>query len=499
MFRLAAPLLISASALNDETSLMQGMKPAQQVSGKVDKSKAISSLLETATSMLKNGETSDVVAFADATLAEIMNDVLPAIQDAHDADQTLIDNTFTMFEAALANLELENGEVKRLHDAERELSRQHIACREEEKIICDDKRECDYDLYATWLRFVEEEYELRRLSKEVEDHFCVENANGTMWVFRDHSVTLFPPWLEQKPIVEHWEYEYNRRVPTCETWYTTLNEKTDECDALQAHLEAAACAHANEVLNVRIRFATDWQYSVYTYQQVVDEVRCLELDRWKEWRTLTTVQCLLRRTDERNGRPCDESTDEITDEVAHCEQEQYDVSIEHLRITYHEVPDFPPLCLAPPWGDASYVPGRCVPQHPEAPCTAGFLAQEYAVPEVISWTPPQPVFHSENSHCNQRPECQDCALVVEPHWCLCLYLWAYGDHTGYWVNYPGEAQEGTCHEATAAQLDAGFYSRINVGTSENTECHYAAAEEAMAGPEQLDFLQLKLKEVTQGK
>jgi hypothetical protein len=37
-----------------------------------------------------------------------------------------------------------------------------------------------------------------------------------MWIFRDHSVTLFPPWLEQKPVVEHWELEYHEKVPQCE-------------------------------------------------------------------------------------------------------------------------------------------------------------------------------------------------------------------------------------------------------------------------------------------
>merc|ERR1719161_41886 len=111
MFRFATPLLISAAALNDETSLMQGMKPNQQVSGKVDKSKAIDSLLATATSMLKNGETADVVEFAQATLDEIRTEVLQAIQRSHDADQLLINRTHGLFEIALHNLEQDNNLV----------------------------------------------------------------------------------------------------------------------------------------------------------------------------------------------------------------------------------------------------------------------------------------------------------------------------------------------------------------------------------------------------
>ena len=44
MFR-PAPLLVTAAAISDETSLMQGLKP-QQVTQREDKSKAISNLLQ---------------------------------------------------------------------------------------------------------------------------------------------------------------------------------------------------------------------------------------------------------------------------------------------------------------------------------------------------------------------------------------------------------------------------------------------------------------------
>jgi len=460
--------------VTDETSLIQGVKPTVKAS---DKPNAVSNLLSTATSLLKNGATPDVVEFAQATLTEITASVLPAIQDSHRVDQTLLDNTFTLFESALQNLEEENNDVKAAHDEERRLSQMHKTCRnDQERPICDSKRECDYDLHATWLHFIEQESELRQLSQEVENHFCVEDANGTLSLFRDRSVTLFPPWLEQKPIVEHWESEYDRKVPICEDLFNRLDDKTAECDALQAHLEAAACAHANMVLNVRIRFGTDWQYSVHAYQRVVDEVRCLEIDRWKEWRTLSTVQCLLERTNERNGRPCDEASDEITTEITDCEQHQADVDIDHLRITYHTIPDFPPQCAMPPWEgeNADFHPGRCVPRDPKAPCSTEYEAQEYG----DLWVPPQPEFHSENSHCNQRAECQTCELIVEPHWCICLYLWAYGQATGYWVSIP--QADDTCHEATVAQLDAGFYSRVHVGTG-----YYVAS--ATGG---LDLMQL---------
>merc|ERR1712070_1164349 len=50
---------------------------------------------------------------------------------------------------------------------------------------------------------------------------------GQHGIFRDHSVTLFPPWLEQKPIVERWEREYDEKVPVLKTGMQdiAMNEK----------------------------------------------------------------------------------------------------------------------------------------------------------------------------------------------------------------------------------------------------------------------------------
>jgi len=448
MFRLAAPLLISAAALNDETSLMQGLKP-QQVQ-KEDKSKAITNLLETAKTMLKNGVTPDVVQFATVTLEEIQSVVLPAIENASATDQLLVDTTFEMFEAALQELSDGNNRVKTAHDQERDLSRRHKACRAEEEADCGRKRECDYDLYAKWRHFLEQESIMRQLSTEIDSHFCAEDANGTMWIFRDHAVTLFPPWLEQKPIVEHWEAQYDQTVPVCENLFTVLDDKTAECDALQLQLERAACTHGNVVREVRNMFAESWAYAVQTYQRIIYEVHCLEIDRWKEWRSLSSIQCLLDRTNERNGRPCDEATDEITTEVETCERIQVDTSIDHLRIVYHVIPEFPPACPTPPWEVVPAIypwPGRCVPVIPHTPCSGEYITQEYA--EL--WVPPQPEFHSENSHCNQRPECELCQPVPEIAICGVVF----GGHTGSWITYPQPEHE--CSADTRAQMETGVF------------------------------------------
>jgi len=449
---------------------MQGLKPAQ-VTQKEDKSKAISNLLQSATNMLKNGATPDVVDFAQATLTEITSVVLPAIINASETDQRLVDSTFTMFANALQELSDGNNRVVAANNAERALSRSHKACRAEEETACGHKRDCDYELYGIWRRFVEEESIMRQLSTEIESHFCAEDANGTMWIFRDHSVTLFPPWLEQKPVVEHWEFQYDELVPHCEDFFTVLDDKTAECDAIQLQLERAACAHGNVVSEVRNMFAESWAYAVFTYQRVIMEVHCLEIDRWKEWRTLASVQCLLDRTTERNGRPCDETTDEIVTEVAACERIQVDESIDHLRIVYHIIPEYPDPCPTPPWEVIPAVypwPGVCVPVPPHVPCSGEYIAQEYA----DLWVPPQPEFHSENSHCNPRPPCEVCAPV--PPIAICFGVFG---HVGPWIDYPTAEHE--CSEATQLQLNVGEFDANGDGhytfTPSYVKLEYGAA------------------------
>jgi hypothetical protein len=191
--------------------------------------------------MLKNGATPDVVDFAQATLTEITSIVLPAIINASDTDQILVTTTFGMFESALAELEAGNNRVKTAHDQERLHSAAHKTCRNSEHVdYCLPKIQCNYDVWGIWRRFVEEESILRQYSTEIDNHFCAVDANGTMFIFRDHSVTLFPPWLEQWPKVQEWEETYDDLVPHCEYLFEELDDKTAECDAIQMQLERAA-------------------------------------------------------------------------------------------------------------------------------------------------------------------------------------------------------------------------------------------------------------------
>jgi len=459
MFRLA-PLLTTAVALSDETSLMQGVKP-QQVSTNHGKSKSVSNLLETAKTMLKNGATNDVLTFANETLSEIMEKVLPAIEASHKSDQKLIDDTFAAFDIARKELEAGNEEISALYKAVagetlpdgtyvKGLSAQHKECRgtgdedrkfcQNEYCTCEDKRDCDYALYAIWTRFVNEESILRDHSDTIENHFCAPDANGTTQKFRDTAVVEFKPWLEQKPIVEGVEVEYDAKVEICKVKYAEMDTKTDACDDLQTKLELASCAYANKVVLVKNIFSDFWDYQIRVYNDLSEEVHCLEIDRWKEWRTLESVKCLLEATSSRNGRPCDEDTEEASEEITKCETVQHDTDIEHLKIVY------PHPCVPPPPCTDPTQTANCMPVEPHAPCSAEYESQEYAG----LWEPPAAVFSETNSHCNARQECVACDVV--PRSTICVAFATHG-----WTHMGKPKPEDECKQVTKDQLEEGDF------------------------------------------
>ena len=398
---LRLPILVSllgvAHGYDDETSMMQRLN-MKDIKSK--KERSVGSLLEAAGTLLKNGATQDVVEFTRATMDEIVGTVIPAIADASEADQRLLDQIYAMFEAALVELEAGTEDIFNLNLENRQHSTQHKECRDLEAMRCEEKRTCDYDLWDLWKVFVDEERELRSIQVEIDGHFCADK-NGTLETFRAQSVVHFEEFFIQKPRVEVAEEGYDNKHPFCENHFEVLDDKTAECDAHQLTLEQSACQLADKVQRVQNQFDCAWTTALDLYEQTVIEVRILQQDRIQEYTTLSVVECLLNRTTERNGRPCEESTDEITTEITHCELHRTTVDTTWLELIYHIVGPCPAVCP-----DRDSVQGRCYPEMPPYPCQAAYINGEYAsLPDV-----PIPPFSEVNSHCNLRPDCQECHL-----------------------------------------------------------------------------------------
>jgi hypothetical protein len=285
---IAASLLLASDAVLEETSLMQGMvaqraKLAPEKSSRKDNT---AKLMETATAMLKNGVTPDVVQFIETTITEVNSEVLGAIVDEHHRDQGIINAILDDFDAAIAEMEACAETVRGQH-VERELSSHaHQLCRSDEAIKCARSRKCEEELEELWERVKIEEEEMRRIHWAIHGEWCEGSAPGhpsladpfqwqigESWEgpetsqstdpypavdlapavieFRRFSVEYFGLYIEQKPRVEiAWE-NYNRKLLECAALEETWTLKVDECDEAQDALHGQACEHHAATVNAQ--------------------------------------------------------------------------------------------------------------------------------------------------------------------------------------------------------------------------------------------------------
>jgi hypothetical protein len=399
--KLSACLFATASALDlkPATSLLERKKPA------------VASLMESAKSFLKNGATPDVVEFADATLEEVSSIVIPAIINESLSDQRFIDNLHSRFEEVRQQLASQNQEVFQLNAEEQTESGLHKACRDEEDVKCQGKRNCEMELYRKWTIWVTEEEDLKEIHTHISGHFCPPDANGTLHAFRVASVPWMQQYMAQKIVVDAAEADYDSHLPSCVTAHSELDHKSSVCNAHQTTLEQKACAHATKITEVLAAYYNDHAQALAAFNCAVEEIMQLERDRKREWITLQVVNCLLSRVHELNGRPCDSETGEVNEQIAFCEQGHYvDVCSEEdgeprLCLNYPPIPTCPPECPA-----RDQVIGVCLPVVQPIPCDGAWREQEYAsLPEV-----PLPPFSATNPGCNAYPECNNCAPLATP-------------------------------------------------------------------------------------
>jgi hypothetical protein len=369
--------------------------------------------MESAKSFLKNGATSDVVEFADATLEEVSSIVIPAILNESESDQRFIYNLHSRFEVIRNALAQGNSEVAQLNREEVAASALHKSCRAEEDVACNNKRDCEMELYRKWSHWVTEEEELREIHGYISGHFCPPDANGTLHAFRVASVPWMQQYMAQKIEVEAAEQEYDVHLPECVVKHTQLDQKSGTCNAHQTALEEKACAHATKITDVLTAYYNDFAQAQSAYNCAVEEIMQLERDRKREWVTLQVVNCLLGRVHELNGRPCDSETGEVDQEISFCEQGHYvevcsqEDGEPRLCLDYPPVPPCPQQCLG---RDLVTEEPLCLPAVQPIPCDGEWQAQEYdGLPGY-----PLPPFSETNPGCNAYPECISCPELPTP-------------------------------------------------------------------------------------
>ena len=322
MKTLAATALFACTNAAEETSLMQNLVTRSSSHGQLDVRGGASAskqaradnterLLETATKMIKNGVTPDVVSFVDSTVAEINEEVLPAIQSEHDSDQQFVNDELAEFDTCLETLTDAEAGLSGLEGGFNEDLSGHQYCRSEESVICAKSRRCESQLITLWEHVRREEIIMREIHELIHEEWCVtppaspgiEQCTGCTepnlcgvtlpdhvlsrcfdWSdmspypilnfpeevkeFRRFSVTEFTRYIEQKRIVEEYWRLYNLKLTECSTWEVRLDDKVIECDEMEHTLNHDGCTFSSSARSHRQTFGQCWSRAEADYDLI---------------------------------------------------------------------------------------------------------------------------------------------------------------------------------------------------------------------------------------
>lgn len=296
------------------------------------------------------------------------------------------------------------------------------------------------ELHGLWKSWEEAELNLRLVEEDFEKHFCPQcedwekdqhgacpqdhpgAVNGTLNRFRGHSYTKMESWTLHKKECDDAEEAYDAKIPICDEKNKALDLQSKACNQELRDLEDAACSHGSAVTSTLTKFHSAWSSLHRSYQGITDLIYNQTQDRMKEFKTLVVVQCLLERVHELNGRPCDETTGTVDEEMTECESRGHEASCSDIQSFLTEgayVVENPTLCQefpAPPPTPASCADSlqvECMPSPESWPCESAWEAAEI---EDLSWHPPSginPPFSAENPGCNAYPECNPCEGLGE--------------------------------------------------------------------------------------
>jgi len=364
---------------------------------------ATTKLLETATKMMKNGATPDVITFIETTITEVNQNVLGVIVDEHNRDQALIDGLLARFDAAVEAMENACADIQNKHNERMAASIEHKQCRSEEALDCARSRRCEDELERLWSIVRMEEEEMHRIHWAIHGEWCLGNApehpsladpfhwtdtkykegaetsdsvhdypaidlEDDVFEFRKFSVDYFGQYIIQKPKVETAWLNYETKLTECRNLEVVLDEKVDVCDGLQIDVDTKACEHSSNHRQLSSNFGHEYHMTMVAYNNAVTAIKQLEADRKREWETLHITTCLLETVYTHvihsidSGEPCPttESHPEQTEsEINYCHVVEESLTA-NLTIDYGTPPD-PILC----------------PIDDPGPCTAAYIWDEH--------------------------------------------------------------------------------------------------------------------------
>jgi len=317
MKSLVAAALALGARSEDATSLMQGLMErhskisSSDSSSKEHRKDSTAKLMETASKMIKNGVTPDVVNFIDETIHEINTNVLGVITREYQEDQDYIDAMLQRLQDAADAIPDPSVYVQQAQDR-LEKSNLHKGLRADEAVSCAKSRKCEAELLILWERVKVAETEMRRIHDAIhgewclrdgfnphpptpdcwnwplEGHFegpetsqsvveyCTTDVSSDIRGFRAFNVEYFGHYHTQITRVQEAWAAYNAKIVICSQLDSDLSAAIELADHKQEELNEAVCNAAVDNRQHRKTFGGVWHNTLLEYREAVGDCRvCL--------------------------------------------------------------------------------------------------------------------------------------------------------------------------------------------------------------------------------
>jgi len=317
MKSLVAAALAVCSRSEDATSLMQGLMErhskmsSSDGTSKEHRKDSTAKLMETASKMIKNGVTPDVVNFIEETIAEINTNVLGVITQEYERDQTYIDGMLQRLQDAADAIPDPSVYVEQAQNR-LDTSNLHKGLRADEAVWCAKSRKCEAELKILWERVKVAESEMRRIHDAIHgewclrdgfnphpptpdcwnwpllDHFegpetsqsvveyCTTDVSSDIRGFRSFNVEHFDHYKTQVTRVQEAWDAYDIKILVCADLENELDAASVRADTKQTELNADVCNDAVENKEHRRTFGSVWHNTLIEYRETVGDCRvCL--------------------------------------------------------------------------------------------------------------------------------------------------------------------------------------------------------------------------------
>jgi len=344
MKSLVAAALALCARSEDATSLMQGLMErhskisSSDASSNEHRKDSTAKLMETASKMIKNGATPDVMQFINDTIITINVNVLGVITEEYFEDQNYIDAMLQRLQDAADAIPDPSVYVQQAQDR-LAMSNLHKGFRADEAVWCAKCRKCEAELLILWERVKVAESEMRRIHDAIhgewclrdgfnphpptpdcwnwplEGHFegpetsqsvveyCTTDVSSDIRGFRAFNVEYFGHYHTQITRVQDAWAAYNAKIVICSQCDTDLTAAIDLADNKQRDLNEAVCDDAVANRQHRKTFGSVWHNTLLEYREAVGDCRvCLPSEE-----RFTSGPCEVRELCDPNAVPHDDN------------------------------------------------------------------------------------------------------------------------------------------------------------------------------------------------